>query len=240
VSTHPYIPLYVDDFEAATTHLTAEEDGVYNRLLRLCWRTPGCSLPDDPAWLARKLRLSSDDFERVARPILREFFRLYRGRFVQRRLKAEYDAISCKRLARKAAGKKGGAAKARKTQENEASNAIVLPAHTRAYHTHTHIQIEDTEAKASGAERPADNIDKLAWDSAVLLLKVQGGMTERNARSFFGRLLSEHGLMARDLFSTITSATVSGTQDPQGYLRKAAAGVARRREPVTPKRVGFV
>lgn len=80
-NTHPYIPLYVDDYEAATAHLTPEEDGVYNRLLRLSWRTQGCSLPNDPAWIARKIRLSADDFERVCRPILGEFFELWRRRW---------------------------------------------------------------------------------------------------------------------------------------------------------------
>lgn len=133
MSTHPYIPLYVDDFEAATAHLTVEEDGVYNRLLRLCWRTPGCSLPNDHAWIARKIRLSVDDFERIGKPVLAEFFSLVRGRLVQRRLRSEYDDISRKKSARAAAGKKGGAAKALKTHDNAASNASTLPPDTRAF-----------------------------------------------------------------------------------------------------------
>lgn len=133
MSTHPYIPLYVDDYEAATAHLTPEEDGIYNRLLRLAWRTPGCALPTDPAWLARKVRLSSEDFARIAQPLLDEFFSVQRGKYVQRRLKREYDDISRKKSARKLAGKKGGAAKALKEQEKSASNASDLPAHTRAF-----------------------------------------------------------------------------------------------------------
>lgn len=132
VTTHPFIPLYVDDFDAATAHLTPAEDGIYNRLLRLCWRTPGCSLPDDPVWIGRKIRLSPAEFERLARPILTEFFTLYRGRWVQRRLKREYDSISCKRLARKSAGKKGGIAKALKERGKSPSNATGLLADTRA------------------------------------------------------------------------------------------------------------
>ena len=133
MSTHPYIPLYVDDYEAATAHLTPEEDGIYNRLLRLAWRTPGCALPTDPAWLARKIRLSAEDFVRVAQPVLDEFFMVQRGKFVQRRLKREYDDISRKKSARKQAGKKGGAAKAQKLLENSASNATLLLSDTRAF-----------------------------------------------------------------------------------------------------------
>nr|QQZ48877.1 DUF1376 domain-containing protein [Phenylobacterium glaciei] len=37
--THPCLPLWIDDYDAATSHLTAAEDGVYGRLLRLAWRT---------------------------------------------------------------------------------------------------------------------------------------------------------------------------------------------------------
>jgi uncharacterized protein YdaU (DUF1376 family) len=132
MSTHPFLPLYVDDFEAATAHLTPEEDGIYNRLMRLCWRTPGCSLADDKADIARKIRLPMADFERVAMPILNEFFVVVRGRFVQRRLKREYDDISRKKAARKAAGKKGGTAKALNSNTKPASIATVLPPDTCA------------------------------------------------------------------------------------------------------------
>jgi len=140
LSTHPFIPLYVDDYEAATAHLTLEEDGLYNRLLRLCWRTPGCSLPTDHAWIARKVRMAEADFDRVGKAILDEFFTVQRGRYVQRRLKAEYDDISRRKSARKLAGKKGGEAKARNAKDNPPSNATVLPSDTRASHNHIHNQ----------------------------------------------------------------------------------------------------
>lgn len=130
--THPYMPLYVDDYEAATAHLTAAEDGVYTRLLRLCWRTPGCSLPDDDAWVARKIRLTADEYERIAKPVIYEFFIRARGRITQKRLKAEYDDISRKKSARKKAGKSGGDAKALKSNNNTYGNATVLPAYARA------------------------------------------------------------------------------------------------------------
>ena len=133
MSTHPYLPLYVDDYEAATAHLTAAEDGIYSRLLRLCWRTPGCSLPNDDAWIARKIRLSAAEFAKVAKPVIEEFFSVQRGRLVQKRLKAEYENISRKKSARVNAGKMGGAAKALKTKRIAPSNATVLPAHTRAF-----------------------------------------------------------------------------------------------------------
>lgn len=133
MSTHPYIPLYVDDYDAATAHLTPAEDGVYMRLMRLCWRTPGCSLPNDDAWIARKIRLTPAEFDAIARPVIAEFFHVVRGRLVQRRLKDEYDDISRKKSARAKAGKTGGLAKAQKTKEKDNGNASDLPADTRAF-----------------------------------------------------------------------------------------------------------
>lgn len=153
--SHPYLPLYVDDYEAATAHLTPDEDGIYGRLLRLCWRTPGCSLPNDHGWIARKVRLSAKDYERIGRPLIEEFFRLQRGRLVQKRLKAEYDDISRKKSARVKAAKMGGAAKALKDKGNDPANSTVLAAHTRAFpepepepYTPTSVGVSRTPAQA--------------------------------------------------------------------------------------------
>ena len=104
----PYIPLYVADYDADTAHLTLEEDGAYLRLLRLCWRTPGCSVPDDPRWIMRKLRVSADDYYRVVEPIIDEFFTRGLGRVFSPRLQYEKDRIEETAKKRADAGRKGG------------------------------------------------------------------------------------------------------------------------------------
>ena len=78
----PYFPFYSDRFEAATSHLTIEEDGVYNRLLRLCWVTLGMSIPDSDQWIMRRMRVDAATFSRVVSPIISEFFVRESGRFV--------------------------------------------------------------------------------------------------------------------------------------------------------------
>ena len=78
----PYFPFYPSDFEAKTSHLSLEEDGAYNRLLRLMWMTPGCSLPDDPVWIARRLRVDAATYDRVVAPVIAEFFKRARKRRV--------------------------------------------------------------------------------------------------------------------------------------------------------------
>lgn len=105
----PYIPLYVADYEADTAHLTIEEDGAYNRLLRLCWRTPGCSVPDDPKWIMRKMRVSADDYYRVVEPVIGEFFTRGMGRVFSARLQAEMEKAEASHKARSDAGKAGNA-----------------------------------------------------------------------------------------------------------------------------------
>lgn len=82
----PYFPMFPTDFEADTSHLTLAEDGAYNRLLRLMWMTPGCSLPDDDAWILRRMRCVNDEDCEVVMAIIDEFFTRRGGRIVNSRL----------------------------------------------------------------------------------------------------------------------------------------------------------
>lgn len=120
----PYLPLFVADYEADTAHLSVEEDGAYMRLLRLCWRTPGCSIPDDPVWIMRRLRVTREEFERAVQPVLDEFFDSAKGRLFSARLCDEHARIEATAKKRSAAGRKGGRpAKALKTGPNDESPA---------------------------------------------------------------------------------------------------------------------
>lgn len=110
----PYLPLYLDAFGGAVAHLTLEEEGAYFRLLRLSWETPGCTIPTDPKWIARKLRVSMEDYQNVVVPILDEFFSTRRGRYYQKRLMTEWVKANDKVRVRSEAGKKGAAAKHQK------------------------------------------------------------------------------------------------------------------------------
>ena len=111
-----YFPLYPDDFEADTAHLTLAEDGAFNRLLRLCWRTPGCSVPADRAWVYRRLRAHTEADQATIETVLSEFFREADGRLSNARLTKEWLAANEAHKRRKSAGAKGGKSKALKTQ----------------------------------------------------------------------------------------------------------------------------
>ena len=108
----PYFPLYVGDFEADTSHLTPEQDGVYNRLLRAMWRSPNCCLPYDEADLRRRLRLNTAQWKRSAVPVIEDFCRVEGGMIYNNRLREEWNKAAEAYSRRAKAGARGGKAKA--------------------------------------------------------------------------------------------------------------------------------
>ncbi len=139
MSKLPYMEFYVDDYDAATMHLSPEEDGIYFRLLRLAWRTPGCSLPDDAKWIERKMRLAGC-FEHDIKPILQEFFKLRRGRWSQKKQRAIYCKAKANIRGKTKRARAGGVAKSLKYNDSEAAkqgakpvleSAKALPTRTR-------------------------------------------------------------------------------------------------------------
>lgn len=127
----PYFPMYPSDFEAKTSHLTLEEDGAYNRLLRLMWMTPGCSLPDDAGWIARRMRCDEATFQRVVMPLIEEFLKRKGGRIYSPRLSEEYEKVDESHRRRVVAGKLGGRPKGienkQKSPEQSLSIAKAMP-----------------------------------------------------------------------------------------------------------------
>lgn len=125
--TLAYFPLFPTDFDADTGHLSFAEDGAYNRLLRLSWRCPEAKMPDDLDWICRKARAVTAEDRALIEAILSEFFTREKGKVFQRRLVAEWVKANDAHSRRVAAGKEGGAAKARKTMANTSSNAQAMP-----------------------------------------------------------------------------------------------------------------
>lgn len=124
----PYFNMYPADFEADTSHLTLEEDGAYNRLLRLMWMTPGCSLPNDDAWIARRMRCDAATFERVVKPLISEFLTIENGRVFSPRLSREAMLSEQAHQRRVEAGSKGGRKpNPLKNNDTEQSNAKAMP-----------------------------------------------------------------------------------------------------------------
>jgi hypothetical protein len=65
MSSRPYMPFYVGDHVAATSHLSAEEHGALCSLLFAMWRTQDGTLPNDSKALARVAHVHPPRWKRV-------------------------------------------------------------------------------------------------------------------------------------------------------------------------------
>lgn len=122
----PYFNMFPADFEADTSHLSLAEDGAYNRLIRLMWMTPSCTLPDDNAWIKRRMRANDEEFETVVLVVIDEFFTRKDGRISNARLTKEFIKSNELHTKRKNAGKLGGNSKSLKSKDNDSSKASDL------------------------------------------------------------------------------------------------------------------
>lgn len=193
MSELPVLPLWVTKFEGKTAHLSLEEDGAYNRLMRLCWRTPTCTIPSDPQWITRQMRVDDATYARVVKPILDEFFQIEGGRWHSSRLLAEYESALAKTRRRQMAGAKGGKAKSLKKQQMRSSNATAMPEQCSSK-PYPYPEPQREEAKASSTKRssrlPADwslPDDWREWARAFVLpdgRSLASGMVEVEASKF--------------------------------------------------------
>lgn len=144
----PYFPMFPSDFEAKTSHLTLEEDGAYNRLLRIMWMTPGCSVPDDDAWILRRMRVDEQTYERVVLPVIAEFCVREDGRVSNARLTRVFIESSSSHKKRVEAGKRGGIAKALKHTNKAPSIAKAM-----LWQPEPEPEVKKELAKASSKEK---------------------------------------------------------------------------------------
>ena len=95
---------WVGDYLSDAGHLSTVEHGAYLRLLFEAWKTSTCSLPDDPAWIKRKLRISDDEFSQFFKPIIAEFWTKEDHRIYQKRQRREFeDMVHRSEMAKRAA-----------------------------------------------------------------------------------------------------------------------------------------
>jgi uncharacterized protein YdaU (DUF1376 family) len=206
----PYFPMFPSDFEAKTSHLTLEEDGAYNRLLRLCWMTPGCSLPDDPTWIARRMRVDAATYDRVVAPLLDEFFKREKGRVYQPKLMLIHHDANAKHERRVDAGKKGGRpAKSLENKETGKSNAKAMPKQPEP-----EPELKVTVSKDTAADAPIDPA-KAAFDAGIALLS-RAGKSPATARTLIGKWIKAH--KAEAVIVALGRAQREGAVDPVAFI----------------------
>jgi uncharacterized protein YdaU (DUF1376 family) len=121
MSAAPFLPLYTGDYMRDAGHLNVLEHGAYLLLLMAAWNDGG-RLPNDDAKLMRLARCNKRQWETVKGAIIGFFDETPEG-LIQRRLRREITKYENEIEKRRYAGKIGGEAKARKTQEAELASA---------------------------------------------------------------------------------------------------------------------
>lgn len=132
-----WMPLYVADYLAATSHLTGLESGAYLHLLMAAW-TRGGVLPDDDAVLARLARLTPQEWRRV-RPAVADFWTVWRGDWTQGRLTEELEHAREIHAKRVASGRMGGRPPGRSDKQTD---------------NRTDNRTDNQTVKQEGTERP--------------------------------------------------------------------------------------
>jgi uncharacterized protein YdaU (DUF1376 family) len=150
----PYFRLYPTDYEAKTAHLSLLEDGAYNRLLRLCWSMPNCELPDDDAWIMRRLRVRTDEERDAVLTVLSEYFTRANRAVSNKRLSEEFEHATSRHDAARINGMKGGRKpKSLETNETEESNGLAAGKRKAKLNQANQNQNQNHINTAHGADR---------------------------------------------------------------------------------------
>lgn len=103
MASPPYMPLWVADYLADTSHLTPAQHGAYLLLIMNYWQRGG-PLPDDDLRLARIARMTRRDWLHN-RGVILDFFTKQESLLVHPRIESELSRASAKSLKNSAAGR---------------------------------------------------------------------------------------------------------------------------------------
>lgn len=189
----PYMPFFVDAYVLDAGHLTEEEHGAYLRLLMMAWSAPECRLPNDDAWLARRLSRPVETIVRLYRPVLAEFFQCDGHWLWQKRQKQEWLH------AREIAAKQSRNAKSRwaKDKDTSGGNAMAMPTKPKPKDSESHTNTESHEPTAEsdtalpppdgGSAEPSVDAKTAFWREAKARI---GG---KSAGSLLGKWVRDYG-----------------------------------------------
>jgi uncharacterized protein YdaU (DUF1376 family) len=206
MTTRPWMPLYVADYQLDTRDLSAEEHGVYLLLLMCAWRRPGGTLPNDKKWLRANLPpMHGLTYNRIVPPILERFFALdENGCWCNERLEKEKrNSEEISENAKRNAEERW--AKERKNKHLADAEAMLSQSQSQS---HTHKEKKDNPADAgsssiiffeAGVIRLTEK-DFNRWQAAFPALNLRGelvGMADWAGRQGKGWFSAVAGLLAK-------------------------------------------
>jgi uncharacterized protein YdaU (DUF1376 family) len=104
MANFPAMPLFTDAYLGDTRHLTTLQHGAYLLMLMVAWRSTDCALPNDDVYLSRITGMDRRTWNANKETLL-AFWRLNdEQKWVQARLKDEYNYVEQKRNNNSASG----------------------------------------------------------------------------------------------------------------------------------------
>lgn len=193
MSNMHWMPLYIGDYLADTSHLTIEQSGCYLHLLMSQWRVG--YVPDDDTKLAALCRVSRTYFARHIGPAVRPFFISDGERLIQVRLEKE------RKKSAKMSEKQ--AENARKMHAKKADINDLTSAKAHASTTTKEESKKETEATPlTQASLPAviltpppkqviPDVRSELWAEGLPIIRGLTGKPEGAARGILGKLVKD-------------------------------------------------
>ena len=143
----PGLVIWTDAWVADTHHMQTEARGLYMDMLILAWRTPGCRLPNDRAWLLEHLKPSASAADHLE-PIIGSCWTSDGNWLTQKRLSKEFLKAfgRSKRL--------GDLHKRRKNKRSDANGSRSSDTDHRSPHGNLNYTKEDKPSHTVAAEEP--------------------------------------------------------------------------------------
>jgi uncharacterized protein YdaU (DUF1376 family) len=225
--------------------LTLEERGAYNTLLDLIYSRAG-PIPDDERWLAGWMGCSVKKWRLLRSTLLvkgkiHETDHAGQAALMNARAVLEIQSASTRRRVAAESGASGGrktAQKKTKPKENNDEGQATLGGSLKLRQGQDIDSSSVAKATAQSAlkveavtpqDREEQDPDTQAWALAVTVL-THSGLTDRQARGFFGGLLKRHGIKASEMLIPLIHCEDAGTLDAQAYLAQAAQNLITRRQ----------
>lgn len=194
-------PIWVDAFQRDTQHLEADEIGAYFLILMAMWTRESCDFPDDDSRLARVSRVSTRLWKSRIGPTIRAFLTASNGTVQSKRLREE--ATYVERQVKQQSDRKTGEKSDKPLECIEPSpSADETTDEPRNYPSQQPNNLQDIPLPDGNGGDAPDGADpkKQFWDNAKAYLQ-RNGVSAKNAGSFVGKCLREHGLdRSRDAF----------------------------------------
>lgn len=236
----PWVKWFAAAFLGGIRDLEPNEITVYVVILNLIF-DEGAPIRDDAALIAKRCNMRPTSCAKSIEALVAKG-KITRRAGKLRNQRAEKELKSRQEVSEKSAKSawerwnkpaENGAPDTENTNKNSAAGKRPhsggnAKAHADAVPIESEVRVRGSEDKSSASGDLIDP-DRDAWRMVLLLLADRHELSDAAARRFFGGLLKDHGLEARDMLGAIAEATGNATQDAKAFLTGAAAHRAKKR-----------